>query len=203
MQALKWAGLSREVRVHVGQEHRFAHIVRVARTADILAQRHGASPAKARLAGMLHDLARLYSGERLLAECARRGLSIDPFERANPVVLHARLGAEIARENFGVDDESVLSAIRKHTVADAEMTLLDCVVYLADALEPGRDFAERAAFFELACRDVEAGMRAVLHSTVAFLRARGLAVAPQTAAALERFSRAQSRTALCVSTEPD
>jgi len=86
--------------------------------AEQLAVVHGVDPLRARLAGLLHDLARLYPAERLLRECAERGLAIGAFERENPIVLHARLGAELARERFGVDDPGVLSAIRKHTVAD-------------------------------------------------------------------------------------
>jgi predicted HD superfamily hydrolase involved in NAD metabolism len=132
---------------------------------------------------MLHDLARLYPAERLLRECAERGLAIDAFERAHPVVLHARLGAELARERFGVGDPGVLSAIRKHTLADAVMSPLDKVVYLADGLEPGRDFADRAALAALAFRDLDAAMRAMVESSNAYLRERGLAVAPQTLAA--------------------
>jgi predicted HD superfamily hydrolase involved in NAD metabolism len=155
--------------------------------AERLAHVHGADPFRARLAGMLHDLARLYSAERLLRECAERGMPVDAFERSHPVVLHARLGAELARERFGVDDPDVLSAIRKHTLADAVMGPLDKVIYLADGLEPGRDFADRAALAALALRDLDAAMRAVLASSVAYLRARDLTVAPQTLAAAEHF----------------
>ena len=91
--------------------------MRVARLADRLACAHRVAPERARSAGMLHDLARLYSAERLMRECAARGLEVDAFERRNPIVLHARLGAELARERFDVKDEGVLSAIRKHTIA--------------------------------------------------------------------------------------
>jgi predicted HD superfamily hydrolase involved in NAD metabolism len=136
---------------------------------------------------MLHDLARLYSAERLLRECAERGMAIDAFERAHPVVLHARLGAELARERFGVHDEGVLSAIRKHTLADAVMSPLDAVVYLADGLEPGRDFADRAELAALAFRDLDGAMRAVLASSIAYLRERGLAISPHTIAAARRY----------------
>ncbi len=183
---MTYAKLRREVRADLGQEHRYAHVVRTARFADTLAQLHGESAQRARLAGMLHDLARLWSAKDLLAECERRGIPIGAFERANPIVLHAPLGAELARERFGVTDETVLSAIRKHTVADGEMSKLDTIIYLADALEPGRDYAERAELAALARRDLDAALDAVLASSVAYLRDRGLTVAPQTLAALER-----------------
>ncbi len=178
---------ARAVRAHLGQHHRIAHTLRVARLAARLARAHGVDPGRARLAGLLHDLARLWSNERLLRACAERGLAVDAFERANPVVLHARLGAELAREAFGVTDEGVLAAIRKHTLGDPEMTPLDAVVYLADGLEPGRDFAERAALAELAARDLDGALRAVLASSLEYLRGRGLAAAPQTLAAARTY----------------
>jgi predicted HD superfamily hydrolase involved in NAD metabolism len=167
--------------------------VRVARLAGRLANAHGADARQARLAGMLHDLARLYPAERLVRECEERGLSIDAFERANPIVLHARLGAELAREEFGVRDDAVLSAIRLHTTAGPAMTRLDEIVYLADALEPGRDFAGRAELERLAFDDVTRAMRAVLAASTGYLRARGLAVAPATSAAIAHYASAALR----------
>jgi predicted HD superfamily hydrolase involved in NAD metabolism len=151
--------LARVVREQIGQRHRYEHSVRVARCAALLATRHGIDARKARLAGMLHDLARLYSPERLLAESAARGLSIAAAERRHPMLLHARLGAAIARERFGVNDPEVLSAIEKHTTGGAGMSLLDSAVYLADSLEPNRAFAERAALWEFALRDLEGATR--------------------------------------------
>ena len=180
--------LSSRVRERIGQEHRFQHVVRVARLADRLAQTHGENTQRARLAGMLHDLARLYSADRLVEECERRRMPIDAFERLHPVVLHARLGAELAREEFGIDDEAVLSAIRAHTLGSPRMSRLDALVFLADGLEPGRDFAERASLERLAFADLDAAMRATLRSTIAYLGTRGLTVAPATAAAVAYFA---------------
>ncbi|MEO6834858.1 MAG: bis(5'-nucleosyl)-tetraphosphatase (symmetrical) YqeK [Candidatus Tumulicola sp.] len=171
------------MRARLGQDHRYEHSVRVARCADVLAQCHGLDASKARLAGMLHDLARLYAPARLIAECDRRGMPIDEFERANPVVLHARLGAAIASEAFDVRDADVLSAIEKHTTAAGEMSPLDCTIYLADGLEPGRDFPERAALWHLATHDIENAMRATLLHTFHYLSQKGIPVAPQTVAA--------------------
>ncbi len=191
---MTYAALRRAVRGEIAQEHRYAHSVRVARMAELLAQVHGADTGRARTAGMLHDLARLYSIERLVSECAARGLTVDAFERANPIVLHARLGAEFARERFGVTDEVVLSAIRKHTLAAAEMSLLDEILYLADGLEPGRDFPGHERLAALAFVDVRAAMRAVLESTIDYLQSRGLAPAPQTLAALQRYRHAEKES---------
>ena len=175
------------MREAIGQEHRYAHSARVARYAELLAHRYGADTTKARLAGLLHDVARLYSPSRLLDECAARAMAIDDAERAAPVLLHARLGAALAAERFGVNDAEILSAIAKHTTADARMSPLDCAVYLADSLEPGRDFAERAELWELARRNMRAAMSATLRSTLDYLRRRGLPVAPRSLAAARAF----------------
>jgi predicted HD superfamily hydrolase involved in NAD metabolism len=193
-----FVALAAQVRGDIGQAHRYAHTVRVARLADRLAQRHGEDPRRARLAGMLHDLARLYSPKRLLDECAARGLAIDEFGRRNPIVLHASLGAELARERYGVNDPAVLDAIRGHTLARSGMSRLDAVVYLADALEPGRPFADREALERLAFRDLESAMAAVLRSSLAHLQGKGLQPAPQTLAALRYYERFEKESAFCL-----
>jgi len=186
--------LSRAVRAELQQEHRYRHSVRVARLADRLAQEHGADAGRARLAGMLHDLARLYDAQRLFSECEARALPIDEFERTHPVVLHARLGAELARERFGIEDDCVLQAIRRHTCAAPGMSTLDTILYLADALEPARDFSGRAELEALAFRNLNAAAIAVIESSVTYLQRHGREVAPQTFAALESYKK---ESALC------
>ncbi|MDQ6931321.1 MAG: bis(5'-nucleosyl)-tetraphosphatase (symmetrical) YqeK [Candidatus Eremiobacteraeota bacterium] len=161
--------------------------MRVARLGERLARRHGLCTRHARLAGMLHDLARLYSAPRLLQEAATRRLPVDDYARDHPIVLHGPLGAEIAREEFGISDEPILSAIRKHTLGAREMSALDCVVYLADGLEPGRTFAGREEILALAFENLHQAMAATLHSSFLFLREKGLAAAPQSLLAADTF----------------
>jgi predicted HD superfamily hydrolase involved in NAD metabolism len=190
---IDFARAARRVREHIDQDHRYAHILRVARTAEALAVAHRVDARRARVAGLLHDLARLYPGERLLRESAERGLAIGDFERASPIVLHAPLGAELARDWFGVEDEAILSAIRKHTLAAATMTPLDEILYLADGLEPGRDFAGRADILRLAFVDLSAAMAAQLTESIAYYRERNFSPAPQTLAALDHYAPATLR----------
>jgi predicted HD superfamily hydrolase involved in NAD metabolism len=182
-----FARLTQRLREHLGQDDRYAHSLRVARCADVLAQRHGLSAAKARLAGLLHDLARLYAPRQLIAECEARGFVIDGYERRHPVLLHARLGAAIAREAFGVEDGEVLSAIEKHTTGAAEMSPLDCIVYLADSLEPKRTFVQRGELWQLAMRDLGAAMRELLLLNSRHHASKRGAVAPATLAAARSF----------------
>lgn len=185
---MTYTELTRAVRAHLDQDHRYRHCVRVARSADILAQLHGVDPHKARLAAMLHDLARLYSSAELVDECERRAMSIDDFERRNPIVLHARLGAVLAQEIFDVYDLDVLSAIEKHTLGAAQMSPLDCVVYLADALEPGRAYPNRASIWNLAKRNMRAAMSAAIDEALVYLATAGREPAPQTLAMQRAFA---------------
>ena len=171
----------------LNQDNRYAHVVRVARCSETLARHHHVSTSKARVAGMLHDLARLYSESRLIEESRARALAVGEFERRNPIVLHAPLGAALAREHFDIEDPEVLSAIAKHTVGGASMAPLDCVLYLADGLEPGRDFPERSALWDLATRDLHAAMRETIRQSLRYLERKGFEPAPATIAAAAAF----------------
>ena len=112
--------------------HRIEHTAYVIETAIALAQRFGADAKQARLAALLHDCGKYLSTEQLLAYA----------DTEPPIlpVLHAFAGADYARGVYGVTDEQVLRAIRLHTTGDAQMSLLDKVVYLADMIEPSRAY---------------------------------------------------------------
>ena len=112
--------------------HRMDHTAYVMETAIALAARFGADPKKARLAALLHDCGKYLSHEALL--------SYADTEPPILPVLHAFAGADYAKTAYGVEDEEVLRAIRLHTTGDANMTLLDKIIYIADMIEPSRDF---------------------------------------------------------------
>lgn len=120
-------------------EHRFNHIVNVAKTAKKYAKKLGLDHYKAELAGWLHDCAKEYPNDKLLEIAKQKNIEMDEVDLDNPHVLHARVGAEVAKEKFGIDDEDVLSGIRCHTLGEANMSKIAMVLYLADASEPGRE----------------------------------------------------------------
>jgi predicted HD superfamily hydrolase involved in NAD metabolism len=119
-------------------EKRLNHILRVEETAITLAQHHGLDWERAAQAGLLHDLAKYFKPKRLLELAKADGLTLDPMDEINPHLLHADVGAIVARNEFGVVDAEVLAAIRNHTLGRAGMSLISCVVFLADSIEPGR-----------------------------------------------------------------
>ena len=118
---------------------RFKHIERVAKTAKKYAKRVKVSPSKAELAGWLHDCAKDFSNEKLLNFAKRHKIELDKVDYINPHILHARVGALIAKNKFKITDKDILGGIRCHTLAEPNMSKIVMVVYLADATEPGRE----------------------------------------------------------------
>ena len=119
-------------------QSRLDHILRVEQMAVQLAGHHGVSREKAARAGLMHDLAKYFKPQRLLEIAKTEGLELDPVLETTPHLLHADVSAIIARDTFGVKDEEVLQAIANHTLGRPGMSLLSCIVFLADSIEPGR-----------------------------------------------------------------
>ncbi len=158
---------------------RLEHVVGVAGTAAELAERFGADPEKARIAGLLHDLVRQWPPERLLAACLERGLAVSDFDREHPLVrLHGLLAAHLAEEWFGIQDLDVQAAIASHTLGRPHMSLLERILYVADYCEPGRGL--QAEDVRVAARvDLDAALRLAMDRTIAYLLERGRAIHPQ------------------------
>lgn len=115
------------------------HSHRVAAEAVALARRYGASPEEAEVAGLLHDYCRELTNEETLAAAARYGIPVGPVEARRPRnILHGPVAAAMLAEQ-GLD-ALIASAIARHTVGAAGMTVLEKCLYLADYCEPGRDF---------------------------------------------------------------
>ena len=116
------------------------HCARVADTAGELAAVYGVDVELARLAGVLHDWDRDRSRGDLLDAARSCGLRVAPIDEAVPYLLHAQTGAAGIAEAFPGLPDSVVQAVARHTVGARDMTDLDEVVYLADMMEPAREF---------------------------------------------------------------
>jgi len=153
-------------------EKRYAHSAGVAAEAVRLARLHGADAARAELAGWLHDCAKGIPVGEQVATCDRLGVPLDDWTRACPPVVHGALGAFLARRDYGVTDEAVLQAIRRHTVGAPGMTLLDKIVYLADLVEPGRAFEGVDELRALVDRDLDEAILVSIERQLALNAAR-------------------------------
>ena len=148
--------------------------------AERLAFRYGVSRLKARVAGMLHDIARLWKADALFAYATSHGLPVSESACKAPVLMHAPVGAEVARSEFGIEDRDVLGAIVHHTVAVPGMSDLEKIVYVADSIEPGRTFPQRAELEAAAFRSLDEGLLACVRASMDHLAARRIAVAQET-----------------------
>jgi predicted HD superfamily hydrolase involved in NAD metabolism len=111
-----------------------AHSIQVGEQATLLAQRFGASPRKAALAGWLHDISAVIPNKKRLNAAQELELEILPIEAEVPLLLHQKLSLEIARQIFNIKDEEVLDAIGCHTTLKPNPSQLDCVLFVADKL---------------------------------------------------------------------
>jgi predicted HD superfamily hydrolase involved in NAD metabolism len=159
---------------------RYRHALCVARTGEKLARKHGGSRAAARIAGVLHDVAREWSPKKLLEYAREHGLPVSDLELASPLLLHARVGADVAQREFGVTDPDVLAAIATHTVAEPRMSELQKIMFVADTVEPTRTYVGREALEAAALRALDEGLLGCVKASMEYLLARGVPVAPQT-----------------------
>ena len=153
---------------------RVEHTLGVVETAVRLARKYGAVPAKAEIAALLHDCAKYMEVKEMQKMLGAVPEDTDEQEINTPSILHAPAGAILAREKYGVRDPEILSAIRKHTIGDACMSLLDAIIYTADFIEPGREyFPGLDEARALAETDIFAAMRKCTELTNGYLLSQG------------------------------
>ena len=160
---------------------RYEHSVSVSYTCIALAMRYGFSLEKAELAGLLHDCAKRYTDNELIARSQKHGLSLTESELKAPAVIHAKYGAWMARNKFGIQDEEILPAIQCHTTGKPGMGILDKILYIADYIEPRRDKASNLARMRyLAFQDLDQTMYEILAGTINYLKGKGGCIDPMT-----------------------
>lgn len=159
---------------------RYEHSIGVCDTAVKMAKLYGADTEKAYVAGLLHDCAKGFDIDRQKELCTEYGITLDKITLACPAVIHAPLGAEVARRVFGVCDEEILNAIRYHTVARANMQKLDKIIYIADMIEPLRDFDGVDILRKTAKKDLDRAFLTALGQSIGFNLAKNAVIHPNT-----------------------
>ena len=151
---------------------RIPHVLGTEQEAIRLAQAYGADVEKARRAALLHDCTKKLEMDEQLALCAKYGIELDELEQVALKLLHSKTGAAIARDVFGVDDE-IYSAIWYHTTGRANMTLLEKIIYLADYIEPTRDFPDVDVLRKACYEDLDKGLLLGLEMSIEEMRRMG------------------------------
>lgn len=162
-------------------EKRYKHSLGVAQEAVKLSDHYGADREKAYLAGLVHDCAKEINPQemvRILKE--KYGITPDAMSLHTPKLLHGPLGACVAQNRFGIYDTDVLDAIRYHTTGKANMSLLAKVIYIADYIEPNRDYEDVDYLRKLSYENIDKAIIYGIDFTIRDLIDRGDTIHPDT-----------------------
>ncbi len=154
-------------------EKRYNHSVMVCETARELAVLFGADVEKAEIAGLLHDCAKNFTKDEMFALCEKYNIELDEVTKKQTGLIHAFLGAEIAKDLFKIDDEEIYDAIFYHTVGKPNMSLLTKIIYIADAVEPLRHYEGVERLRELAYTDLDKALVYQIDITIKSVLKRG------------------------------
>jgi len=169
-------------------EERYEHTLGVMYTAAALAMRHGVDMEDALLAGLLHDCAKCYSDEKKFELCEKYHVLLTEAERQNTALIHAKLGAVLAREKYGVDSDAVCRAIATHTTGAPAMEPLQQIVFIADYIEPHRDRALHLSEIRHASfQDLDLACEMILTDTLNYLSDSPDTVDPMTQKTYEYY----------------
>ena len=172
-----------DVVVSLLRPNRVAHVLGCRETAVELARLYGADETDAARAALLHDITKALGGQLQLTMCRSYGTILDKFSQKNPKTLHALTGSLVAERIFG-ENEAVVDAIRCHTTGKADMNLLEKIIYVADYVEPNRDFPGVEELRNLAYTDITKALKLGLQNTLNLLHRQGSDISPESMEAL-------------------
>jgi len=161
---------------------RIPHIRGTEEEAVRLAKRWDVDETLARRAAILHDCTKYLELDEQLALCKRYGVELDELEQRAVKLLHSKTGACIAKHVFG-EDEQVYQAIFWHTTGKADMSMAEKVIYLADYIEPTRDFDGVEPLRKLAYEDIDKALLMGMDMTIEEMKQRGNPIHRNTQAA--------------------
>lgn len=172
---------------------RFRHVRAVSRWAEALARRHGQSPARARLAGLLHDCGKEIPGptQAVLVQKWRLPVPGRDFILATGHLglFHAHVSAALAEREYGVKDKAVLSAIRAHTFGAEDMSVLDRLFTIADFSSADRTYPAARAIRRAALKDLDAAFRETIRWKLRYVLEAGGAIHPVSVGVWNRWRR--------------
>lgn len=169
-------------------ESRYVHTLGVMYTAAALAMRYDADMEKAQVAGLLHDCAKCIPNDKKLKLCRQNDIPVSSVEEKSPFLLHAVLGAYIAREKYDIKDQEILDAIACHTTGKPDMTLLEKIIFISDYIEPMRSKAENLPQIRhMAFEDLDLAVYMTLRDTLAYLEKEKTCLDNQTTMAYNYY----------------
>ena len=160
-------------------EDRFEHCIGVSKTAQRLAELNHYDEDKAALAGFIHDYAKQVSVEDYREVIKTKGFDQDLLNW-NRSIWHGIVGTYFIERDLKITDSEILTAVRRHTTADVEMTTLDKIVFMADYIEPGRSFPGVEEARKITYANLDQGVGYQLAHTLEFLIEKRNKIYPRT-----------------------
>ncbi|MCF0147533.1 MAG: HD domain-containing protein [Clostridium sp.] len=157
-------------------ENRYIHVLGVVDTAIRLAKINEVDEKKAEIAALAHDIAKnmtIYELKDILEE---NNIELSYDEENNQELWHSMVGPIVAKDVFGIEDEEILSAMRWHTTGKENMSKLDKVIYMADMIEPNRNFPGVDNLRRETFKDLDNGVLQGLNHTIKYLLNKGVAI---------------------------
>lgn len=158
---------------------RFEHVLRVEQTAVDLAQQYGANIEKASIAGLVHDYAKQRPDDDFIAAIKQYRLPSELLNYGN-AIWHGVVGWIFVKNELGIDDLDILHAVQYHTVGHQYMNQLAQIIYMADYIEPGRDFPGVTEAREITHQSLAEGVAYQTQQTLKYLVENRKPVYPQT-----------------------
>ncbi len=167
---------------------RYTHSLGVMETAVEMAEIFGVNPAKARLAGLLHDCAKDIDKNEMIPLCKSLGVRLDAVKKEQRGLIHADLGAKMLETEFGIFDAEIINAVKYHTLGRVNMADLEKILYLADIIEPNRCPFDGIEELRALCRtNLNCAMLFALERSIDYIRHRRKKLHSQTLAAQQYF----------------
>ncbi len=161
-------------------EKRYEHSLRVRDTAVDLAKIHNIDLKKAELAGLLHDCAKYEDKDRILEEADFYKVDLDPIFKLNPGLIHSYLGAYVAKNDYGIEDEDILNAIKYHTIGRKNMSDLEKLIYMADLIEPMRNYPKVDLIREKSKKNLDEALYFAMNENLKFVASKDILIHPNT-----------------------
>ena len=146
-------------------EKRYNHSICVMERCAEYAKDLNVDVEKAKLMGILHDIAKEMSSEEKIQYCLDNNIEIEDIERVHITLLHGKIAAHMAKEKYGLDDELV-SAIKYHTTRKENMSIWEKILYVADTTSADRKYSNTEYFYNLSKENFEKALIEILIMTI-------------------------------------
>ena len=160
---------------------RFTHTLGVVEISEKLAKIYNANIEKCKVAALLHDICKEMNMEYIKNICKNNFINeLSEEDLENNEILHGFAGAYYVKNELGINDKEILNAIKYHTVGAKDMTLLEKIVYIADAIEYGRNYPSVVEIREETFKNLDKGILMEIEHKEEYLESIGKKSHPNT-----------------------